>query len=70
MGASVNDAEFAAIDYFKTEAFTADPYLYWDHLRDRCPVTKESPRGVCMVTGHDQASSPRAAEGLSRCQYW
>jgi cytochrome P450 len=51
----VTDIDFDAINYFRTDALTEDPYPYWDHLRSRCPVTRESHRGVYMVTGYDEA---------------
>jgi cytochrome P450 family 150 subfamily A5 len=51
----MNDADLDSIDYFKTDALTDDPYPYWDHLRTRCPVSKEPFRDVYMVTGYDEA---------------
>jgi cytochrome P450 family 150 subfamily A5 len=51
----VSDIDYEAIDYFKTDALTDDPYPYWDHLRATCPVTRESFRDVYMVTGYDEA---------------
>lgn len=52
----MTEVDLDAIDYFRTDALNDDPYPYWDHLRARCPVTKEeSSRGVYMVTGYDEA---------------
>jgi cytochrome P450 len=51
----VTDADFDSMDYFKTESLAEDPYPYWDHLRQGCPVTKERFRDVYMVTGYDEA---------------
>ncbi len=51
----MNDAEFDAIDYFRYGRLDDDPYPYWDHLRERCPVTKEPHHDVYMVTGYDEA---------------
>ncbi|MGA8726691.1 MAG: cytochrome P450 [Acidimicrobiales bacterium] len=51
----MNDAEFDSTDYFKTDSLFDDPYPYWDHLRERCPVVKEPFRDVYMVTGYDEA---------------
>jgi cytochrome P450 len=52
----VTEVDLDAIDYFRTDALNDDPYPYWDHLRARCPVTREeSSRGVYMVTGYDEA---------------
>ncbi len=60
----MTDIDLDALDYFRTDALTDDPYPYWDHLRSRCPVDQESHHDVYMVTGyheaiqtyHDQAS--------------
>jgi cytochrome P450 family 150 subfamily A5 len=51
----VPDVDLDAIDYFRTDALYSDPYPYWDHLRQRCPVTREQHKGVYMVTGYDEA---------------
>jgi cytochrome P450 len=47
--------EFDAIDFFRGNELIADPYSYFDHLRARCPVTRESHHDVMMVTGYDEA---------------
>jgi cytochrome P450 family 150 subfamily A5 len=44
-----------AIDFFTDESLVADPYPYFDALRERCPVQHEHQRGVMMVTGYDEA---------------
>jgi cytochrome P450 family 150 subfamily A5 len=51
----LTDQPFDSIDYFRTDALTEDPYPYFAHLRDTCPVTKESHHDVYMVTGYDEA---------------
>ncbi|MHB1583181.1 MAG: cytochrome P450 [Acidimicrobiales bacterium] len=51
----MRDLDFDALDYFRTDALTEDPYPYWDHLRTKCPVTREDSHGVYMVTGYDEA---------------
>jgi cytochrome P450 family 150 subfamily A5 len=51
----LSDEPFDSIDYFRTDALTENPYPYFEHLRDRCPVTKESHHEVFMVTGYDEA---------------
>lgn len=51
----MSDEPFDSIDYFRTDALTENPYPYFEHLRDRCPVTKESHHDVYMVTGYDEA---------------
>jgi cytochrome P450 len=54
-GVPVSDVDFDAINYFRTDALTADPYPYWDHLRSQCPIMKEPFKDVYMVTGYDEA---------------
>jgi cytochrome P450 len=51
----VSEIDLDAIDYFHTRVLTEDPYGYWEHLRSRCPVTKEPHHDVYMVTGYDEA---------------
>jgi cytochrome P450 family 150 subfamily A5 len=48
-------SDFDAIDFFTDESLVADPYAYFDHLRERCPVQREQHRDVVMVTGYDEA---------------
>jgi len=48
-------SDFDAIDFFRDDAFVPDPYPYFDHLRTRCPVQRETHQGVVMVTGYDEA---------------
>ena len=47
--------DFDSIDFFRGEALVDDPYPYFDHLRHRCPVTREPHHDVMMVTGYDEA---------------
>jgi cytochrome P450 family 150 subfamily A5 len=51
----VSDTNFDAINFFRSDALTDDPYPYWDHLRARCPIAKEPFHDVYMVTGYDEA---------------
>src|SRR3954467_8951970 len=44
-----------AIDFFRSDAYIADPYPYFDALREECPVRREPHHGVVMVTGYDEA---------------
>ena len=48
-------SDFEATDFFSDKALVADPYPYFDYLRERCPVHREPHHGVLMVTGHDAA---------------
>jgi cytochrome P450 len=47
--------DFDAIDFFTDKSLLADPYAYFDHLRVRCPITREPHHGVLAVTGYDEA---------------
>ena len=48
---------FETIDFFRGDELIADPYEYFDDLRERCPVWREPHHGVVMVTGYDEATS-------------
>jgi cytochrome P450 family 150 subfamily A5 len=48
-------SDFDTIDFFTDESLVADPYPYFDHLRERCPVQREQQRDVMMVTGYEEA---------------
>ena len=43
------------IDFFSDPAVVADPYPYFDTLREGCPVQREPHHDVVMVTGYDEA---------------
>src|SRR4051794_16318224 len=45
--------DFDSVDFFKGRELIGDPYPYFDHLRDQCPVQAEPHHGVVMVTGYD-----------------
>ena len=47
--------DYDAIDFFRGNEVVDDPYPYFDHLRGRCPVTREPHHDVMMVTGYDEA---------------
>ena len=47
--------DFEAMDFFRGDELVADPYPYFDALRERCPVQREPHHGVVMVTGYDEA---------------
>jgi cytochrome P450 len=47
--------DFDSIDFFRGNELIADPYPYWDHLREQCPVQREPHHRVIMVTGYDEA---------------
>src|SRR3954451_7388149 len=48
-------SDHEAIDFFRSDAYIADPYPYFDALREECPVRREPHHGVVMVTGYDEA---------------
>jgi cytochrome P450 len=47
--------DFDSVDFFRGKELTADPYPYFDHLREQCPVVREPHHDVVMVTGYDEA---------------
>ncbi len=47
--------DFEAIDFFRDSDLVADPYPYFDALRNECPVRREGHHDVVMVTGYDEA---------------
>jgi cytochrome P450 family 150 subfamily A5 len=49
--------DFDAIDFFRDSAFIADPYPYFEFLREQCPVRREPHHEVVMVTGYEEAIS-------------
>ena len=53
--ATSESMDFDAVDFFRSDTFIPDPYPYFDHLRDKCPVQVEPHHGVVMVTGYDEA---------------
>lgn len=49
-------SNFDSIDFFSDPALVPDPYPYFDHLREKCPVAREPHYGVYAVTGYDEAT--------------
>jgi cytochrome P450 len=47
--------DFDTIDFFRDASLVADPYPYFDYLRDERAVRREPHHGVFMVTGYDEA---------------
>jgi cytochrome P450 len=47
--------DFDNINFFRDQSLVDDPYPYFDHLRDQCPVQREKYEDVMMVTGYDEA---------------
>ncbi|MFC9659568.1 cytochrome P450 [Nocardia sp. NPDC127606] len=46
---------FQDLDFFLGQELVADPYPYFDALREQCPVAREPHHEVMMVTGYDEA---------------
>ena len=62
----VND--FTELDFFRGSELIADPYPYYESLRQQCPVARENHHGVTMVTGWDEACAVlNDAETWSSC---
>jgi cytochrome P450 family 150 subfamily A5 len=62
----VND--FTKMDFFRGKELIADPYPYYESLRQQCPVAREPHHGVTMVTGWDEACAVlNDAETWSSC---
>ncbi|MEY8014571.1 cytochrome P450 [Mycobacterium servetii] len=60
--------EFSEPDFFRGSELIADPYPYYEALRQRCPVTRESHHNVTMITGWDEACAVlNDAETWSSC---
>jgi cytochrome P450 len=47
--------DFESVNFFRDADLVADPYPYFDALRSKCPVLRESHHDVVMVTGYDEA---------------
>ncbi|MHA5047872.1 cytochrome P450 [Streptomyces sp. SD15] len=47
--------DFEAMDFFRDDGLVADPYPYFEALRGKCPVQRETHHAVMMVTGYDEA---------------
>lgn len=52
---STTPHEFEAHDFFRSDRFIADPYAYFDYLREQSPVLREPHQGIVMVTGYNEA---------------
>jgi len=44
-----------AMNFFRDDGLVADPYPYFDAMREQCPVRREPHHDVMMVTGYDEA---------------
>jgi cytochrome P450 len=60
-------SDFDSVDFFSDQSLVPDPYPYFDHLRSKCPVSRESPYGVMAVTGHKEACTVYKDAAFSAC---
>jgi cytochrome P450 len=60
--------DFDTVDFFTDMSLVDDPFPYFDHLRQKCPVTHLPHHGVVAVTGYDEAHEvDRNHEVFSSC---
>jgi len=60
--------DFDAVDFFRDQTLVEDPYPYYEHLRDQCPVRGEPHHDVVMVTGYEEALAVyHDTEAFSSC---
>jgi len=59
--------DFESVDFFTDESLIADPYPYFDYLRSKCPVSRETPFEVMAVTGYSEALSVYKDAAFSSC---
>jgi cytochrome P450 len=61
-------SDWRTIDFFTDEALVADPYPYFEQLREQCPVLPLPHLGVVAVTGYDEAQDVyRDTDSFSSC---
>jgi cytochrome P450 len=56
-GVDYEGGDYEGVDFFRGDELIADPYPFFDHLREQCPVQREPHHGVVMVTGYEEAVS-------------
>jgi cytochrome P450 len=60
--------DLTAVDFFRDRRLTDDPYVFYEALRSKCPVSREDHYGVTMVTGWQEAVDVyNDAETFSSC---
>lgn len=60
-------SDFESVDFFTDPSLVTDPYPYFDHLRQRCPVMSQSEQGVVAITGHSEALAVYKDPAFSSC---
>ncbi len=48
-------SDYETVDFFTDESLLEDPYPYFEHLRNKCPVVATPHHGVVAVSGYDEA---------------
>lgn len=60
--------DLTSVDFFRDDRLVADPYPFYEALRNKCPVSREDHYGVTMVTGWQEAVDVyNDAESFSSC---
>jgi cytochrome P450 len=60
--------DLTTVDFFRDRRLTDDPYVFYEALRNKCPVSREDHYGVTMVTGWQEAVDVyNDAEAFSSC---
>lgn len=59
--------DFESVNFFTDASLIPNPYPYFDHLRQRCPVLPQSQQGVVTVTGHQEALAVYKDPAFSSC---
>jgi cytochrome P450 len=60
-------SDFESVDFFTDASLIPDPYPYFDHLRERCPVMSQSEQRVVAITGHQEALAVYKDPAFSSC---
>ena len=60
-------SDFESVDFFTDPSLVPDPYPYFDHLRERCPVLPQPEQGVMAITGHQEALAVYKDPAFSSC---
>lgn len=60
--------DLEALNYFTDPSLAGNPYPYFNHLRSKCPVLRESHFGTLMITGYDEAMEVyKKGDAFSSC---
>jgi cytochrome P450 len=60
-------SDFESVDFFTDASLVPDPYPYFDHLRERCPIMSRPTQGVVAITGHQEALAVYKDPAFSSC---